>query len=65
MIVRSKKLVEFEKRFLKENTLDIKSKYRILNALYEEALHLGIIPQSNPLDGLKKDLRIARAINNV
>jgi hypothetical protein len=36
-----------------------------VDALYKEAVTLGIIPLKNPLDGIEVDLKIAKVINRV
>ncbi len=51
--------------FLKKDKTDVKRNFQIVEALYKEAVALGVIPFKNPLDGLDVDLRIARVINSV
>jgi hypothetical protein len=41
---------------------DIGKNFRIVEALYEEAVALGVIPSENPLEGLDVDIRIARIL---
>jgi len=36
-----------------------------VEALYAEAVYLGIFSRLDPLDGLEVDIRIAKVINNV
>ena len=50
---------------LRKEKFDIKRNFKIAEALYHEAVVLGILPFKNPLDGIEVDLRIARAINRV
>ena len=50
---------------LRKEKLDIKRNFKIAEALYHEAVVLGILPSKKPLDGIEVDLRIARAINRV
>ena len=58
-------LQEFELDFLKKEKVDIVRNFRIAEALYREAVTLGIIPLKDPLDGIEVDLRIARVVNSV
>lgn len=37
-------LKAFERQFQKEEHLDLETKYKILDALYQEAVSLGIFP---------------------
>jgi transcriptional regulator with XRE-family HTH domain len=58
-------LLKFELDFLKEEKVDIGRNFHIVNALYNEAVTLGIIPLKNPLDGIEVDLKIAKVVNSV
>jgi len=58
-------LLKFELDFLREEKIDIVRNFHIVEALYKEAVTLGIIPLKNPLDGIEVDLRIARVVNSV
>lgn len=65
MLANYKKLQKFEKELVRKEKVDIKRNFRIVNALYREAVELGIIPLKDPLEGLDTDLKIAKALNNV
>lgn len=58
-------LQKFETDFLKKEKTDIGRNMRIAEALYKEAVTLGVIPLKNPLDGIEVDLKIAKVINCV
>jgi transcriptional regulator with XRE-family HTH domain len=58
-------LQKFELDFLKKEKVDIARNFRIAEALYREAVTLGIIPLKDPLDGIEVDLKIARVVNSV
>ena len=60
-----RELPRFELDFLKKDKGDIVRNFHIVEALYQEAVTLGVIPFKNPLDGIEVDLKIARAVNNV
>lgn len=63
--MRQNELQKFELDFLKKEKVDILRNFRIAEALYREAVTLGIIPLKNPLDGIEVDLKIARVVNSV
>ena len=58
-------LLKFEFDFLREEKVDILRNLHIVEALYKEAVTLGIIPLKNPLDGIEVDLKIAKVVNRV
>ncbi len=65
MIANPKKLQEFERKLLKKGKIDIMENFRIVEALYREAIALRAIPLKDPLDGLEIDIKIARIVNSV
>jgi transcriptional regulator with XRE-family HTH domain len=58
-------LLKFELEFLRKEKTDVVKNFHIVEALYKEAVTLGIIPLKNPLDGIEVDLRIAKVVNSV
>lgn len=56
---------EFERKEMIREHLDIEQKFRILDALYEEALFLGIFPLSDQLEGIDIDIKVAKVVNSV
>jgi len=62
---KREELQKFEFDFLRKEKAGISRNFRILEALYKEAVTLGIIPLKNPLDGIEVDLKIARVVNHV
>ena len=62
---KRRELQEFELDFLRKEKADISRNFHIVEALYKEAVTLGIIPLKNPLDGLEVDLKIAKVVNSV
>jgi len=62
---KRRELQRFELEFLREEKVDIMRNFHIVEALYKEAIILGIIPLKNPLDGIEGDLKIAKVINSV
>jgi len=65
MVKDTRKLDAFEKEFLKSENTDLKKNFKIIEALYDEAVALGALPLENPLEGIEVDIRIARVINSV
>ena len=65
MITNYRELQKFEEELIRKKKVDIKKKFRIVEALYREAVGLGIIPLKDPLDGLKTDIKIAKVVNSV
>jgi predicted translin family RNA/ssDNA-binding protein len=55
----------FEIEMLRNEKLDVKKKFKIVEALYKEAVALGVFPLKDSLEGLEVDIRIAKVINSV
>lgn len=62
---KRRELLKFELDFLREEKVDRAMNFRIVEALYKEAVVLGILPSKNPLDGIEVDLKIAKVVNSV
>jgi hypothetical protein len=62
---RNREFQKFEIEFLKKEKADVLRNFQMVEALYDEAVTLGVIPLKNPLDGIEVDLRIAKVINSV
>lgn len=56
---------EFETEFLRKEKVDIERNFRIVVALYNEAVALGKFPMKKPLDGIETDIKIAKVLNSV
>ena len=65
MIKDKKYLQEFEKEIIRSKKADISNNIRIVEALYKEAVSLGIFPLKDPLEGIEVDIKIAKVINSV
>jgi hypothetical protein len=65
MIKDKKYLLEFEKEIIRSKKADIANNIRIVEALYKEAVSLGVFPLKNPLEGIEVDIKIAKVINSV
>jgi hypothetical protein len=64
-MIRNNEFQQFEMEFVRKEKLDVIRNFQIEEALYQEAVALGILPLKNPLDGLEVDIKIARVINRV
>ncbi len=65
MIKNPEELRSFERELLRTEKVDIDLNFRLLDALYEEALALGIFPPKDSMEGIEVDIRVARAVNRV
>jgi hypothetical protein len=65
MIKNKAKLEEFERKLLATENLSYKQKLAIYDALFKEAVSLGIFNDDNILDGIEVDIKIAKAINSL
>ena len=64
-MIKYNEFQQFEMEFMRRGKLDVVRNFQIEEALYQEAVSLGIIPLKKPLDGLEVDIKIARTINRV
>jgi hypothetical protein len=64
-MIRNSEFQKFEIEFVRRAKVDIMRNFHIVDALYNEAVALGIIPLKNPLDGIEVDLKIAKVVNSV
>ena len=65
MVKNSAYFEEFENEFIAGNKLSIEQAFKLFEAMWEEAVSLGIFPADNPLEGIEVDLRIAGILNYV
>ena len=64
MIKNPEYLADFENSFIAKNTLSYEQSLAIFESLWQEALSLGFSPLSNPLEGIEKNIKIARVLNS-
>ena len=65
MIRNGKVLAAFERDLVRNSPVDAARNFRIVDALYEEALRLNAFFRDHPLDGLDNVLHIAKVVNSV
>jgi len=63
MIKDQKLWSRFESELLKKEDLSLEQKYRILDAMLQEARDLGVWPPEDPLEGIEVDVNIAKIVN--
>jgi hypothetical protein len=65
MISNIKIVRKFENRLIAKEKVNIKRNYRIFEALYKEAVALGVFPLKDPLEGLDAKAKFVRKLNRV
>ena len=53
----------WEEALQRKTPVDVEQNFRLMDAMYEEARQLGLIPPSDPLEGLEAAILYAKAIN--
>lgn len=56
---------EFEDEIIRKEKVNILKNFSLVEAMYEEAVSLGVFPLKNALEGIEVDIKIAKAVNNV
>lgn len=64
MIKNPKLLAEFEDKELKKERLSYKKALKIFEAMWQEAVTLGVLPSKDPLEGIETDIKLARILNS-
>jgi hypothetical protein len=64
-MIRQDEFQKFEIEILRNEKLAVKKKFKIVEALYDEAVALGTLPLEDPLEGLEVDIWIAKVVNSV
>jgi hypothetical protein len=65
MITNGQKLRSFERNFIRRTKADFRTNVALVEAMFREAVTLGVFPPKDSLAGIEVDIRIARAINYV
>jgi len=65
MIKETKLLAEFEESELRKEKPDYASALRLFEAMWKEAMLLGVLPLKDPQEGIEVDIKIARILNDV
>ncbi|MCG2708980.1 MAG: hypothetical protein L6246_01485 [Thermodesulfovibrionales bacterium] len=64
MVKNPKLLIRFENEELRKEKLSYKEALKIFEAMWKEAVSLGIFPPKDPLDGIEDDIRLAKILNS-
>lgn len=54
---------KFEKEWIKKEKLSILQSFKVFQLLLDEAKTLGVFPLSDPLEGIEKDIKVAKILN--
>lgn len=65
MIKNKEYLEAFENRLAAEEKVDFFKNLQIYEALWRQAVTLGIFPLKDPYDGVEDDIRLARILNRL
>ena len=65
MIRDRNKLEEFERKLLKTESLPYEKALAVYEALFREAVSLGVISADNILEGIEVDIKVATIINQL
>lgn len=65
LVKDKEKLQKLEDDLARQEKADVKKNFRIIEAMYEEAVALGAFPSKNPLSGIEIDIQIAKVVNSV
>ena len=64
-MLRGEEFAAFERELIRREKPDLKRNFKIIEALFQEAVDLGVFPLKDPLEGLEVDIRIAKVVNSV
>ena len=65
MIKRVRELEAFERELIAGERVDVERNFRLVEAMYDEAVALGAFPPKDPLEGIEVDIRVAKVVNAV
>ena len=65
MVKNHEKLRAFEAERIRTEKVDIERNFRIVDALYDEARMLGVLPSKDPLEGIEEKVRLAWALKGI
>ncbi len=65
MVKNAQMVEQFELEQVRRSPPNYQDNLRIVEALYQEAVHLGVMPRPDPLEGIEHKIQLARALNSV
>ncbi|MFA4830544.1 MAG: hypothetical protein WC855_00460 [Thermodesulfovibrionales bacterium] len=64
MVKNARLLAKFEDEQLREERLSYAQALKIFEAMWKEAVKLGVLPLKDPLEGIETDIELARVLNS-
>ena len=64
-MIRGEEFRKFEIELARKEKVNVKKNFQIVEALYREAVALGVLPLKDPLEGIDVDIKVAKAVNYV
>jgi len=64
MVKNPKFLIRFENEELRKEKLSYKEALKIFEAMWHEAVSLGVLPSKDPLEGIETDIKLAKILNS-
>lgn len=58
-------LEAFERELVARDSLTYEQKLKIYEAMWNEAVSLGVLPTKDPMEGIEVDIKIAKTLNSV
>lgn len=65
MIKNRDELQKFENELARKENVDVLRNFRLIDAMYKEAVILNVFPMRDALSGIEIDIKIAKVINSV
>jgi hypothetical protein len=65
VITNRQKVEEFQRQYARENPLSYEQALAIYEAMFREAVALGAVSSENIMDGVEKNIRLAKALNSL
>ncbi len=63
MIKNVQLLEKFNKQFIASNRLSYSQALTLIESLWKEGMHLGVLPQKDLLEGIEVDISVAKILN--
>ncbi len=64
MVKNPRLLVRFENEELKKEKLSYREALKLFEAMWREAVSLGVLPLKDPLEGIETDIKLAKILNS-
>jgi hypothetical protein len=64
MVRDARALARFEDEETRKEKLSYSEALRLFEAMWREAVGLGVLPSKDPLEGIEADIRLAKVLNS-